>query len=128
VKPVPAWFEIASWMMAALFGVCVALQYNDPDPFRWMVAYGIGAVVAALIPRKKPAAGLGVVVGLVAITWALYLVYKTWGVIAVTDLPSKMSEKGGAVEEGREAGGLAIMGVWLLFAAGYRARRGNTRA
>ena len=34
-----------------------------------------------------------------------------------------MSEKGGAVEEGREAGGLAIEGVWLLAAALFRSRR-----
>jgi hypothetical protein len=109
--------------MAALFAVCVALPYNDPDPIRWMAIYGVGALVAALIPIKKPVAGLGVLLGLVALAWALYLVHATWGVIALSDLTNKMSEKGGAVEEGREAGGLAIMGAWLLFAAAFRGKR-----
>jgi len=34
-----------------------------------------------------------------------------------------MSEKGGAVEVGREAGGLAIEGVWLIVAAAFRRTR-----
>ena len=123
MKPVPAWFPWVSYLMAALFVVCVALQYNDPDPVRWMVIYGAGAIVSALMPTKKPFAGLGVLIGLVCAAWSLYLVHATWGLISVSDLTSKMSEKGGAVEAGREAGGLAIEAVWLVGASAFRGRR-----
>ncbi len=109
--------------MAALFGVCVALQYNDPDPVIWMAIYGAGMLVSLALPSKKPAATLGIVVGLVCAMWAGYLIYKTWGLIGLSDLTSKMSEKGGAVEEGREAGGLAIEAVWLLVASAFRVQR-----
>lgn len=123
MTPVPTWFKALAWVMAALLGVCVVLQYNDPDPVRWMVMYGAGAVVSALLPFKKPLAGLGILVGLIAAAWAIYLIQSVWGVIALSDLPNKMSEKGGAVEAGREAGGLVIEAVWLLFASSYRGTR-----
>ncbi len=119
----PTWFKGLSWLMAALLFVSVALQYNDPDPIRWMVIYGAGGIISVLLPAKKPLAALAVLVGVIAAAWALYLVHRVWGVIALSDLTSKMSEKGGAVEEGREAGGLAIEAVWLLFAASFRATR-----
>lgn len=123
MKPVPVWFPWLSYLMAALFATCVVLQYNDPDPVRWMAIYGAGAIVSALMPAKKPFAGLGILVGLVCAAWSLYLVHATWGLIAVSDLTNKMSEKGGAVEAGREAAGLAIEAVWLVGASAFRGRR-----
>ena len=35
-------------MMAVLFLIAAALQYNDPDPLRWMAIYGL-AVLACLL-------------------------------------------------------------------------------
>ncbi|MEJ7602305.1 MAG: transmembrane 220 family protein [Kofleriaceae bacterium] len=123
MKPVPAWFRWLSYVMAALFVLCAVLQYNDPDPVRWMAIYGAGAVVSALMPARKPVAGLGMLVGLACAIWSIWLIHATWGLIALSDLTSKMSEKGGAVEAGREAGGLAIEAVWLLAASAFRGRR-----
>jgi uncharacterized membrane protein YfcA len=109
--------------MAGLLFLCVALQYNDPDPIRWMAMYAAGAIASVLLPIKKPAAALALLIGLIALAWAIYLVHSVWGRIAVSDLTNKMSEKGGAVEVGREAGGLLIEGVWLMVAAAYRGAR-----
>jgi hypothetical protein len=123
MKPVPGWFRFASYVMAALLAVCVALQYNDPDPIRWMIMYGAAMIVAALLPSKKALVPIGFLVAAVALAWAAYLLHEVWGRMAVTDLVEKMSEKGGAVEEGRESGGLAIAGVWLVFASAFRRTR-----
>ena len=123
MKPVPTWFRFASYVMAALLAVCVALQYNDPDPLRWMLMYGAAMVVAALLPMKKRLVPVGYMVGAIALAWGAYLVYLVWGRMDIGDLARKMSEKGGAVEAGREAGGLAIAGVWLVFASAFRQRR-----
>ena len=123
MAPVSTWFKVVSWAMAGLLFLCVALQYNDPDPIRWMVMYGAGAVASVALPIKKPAAALALVVGLVALAWAATLIYAVWGQIELSDLTNKMSEKGGAVEVGREAGGLLIEGVWMMFAAAYRGAR-----
>lgn len=123
MPPVPLWFRLVSWLMAGLLGVCVGLQLNDPDPVRWMAIYGAGMGVSVLLPRHKPVAALALLVGLGAAAWALYLVNTVWGVIALSDLTSRMSEKGGAVEVGREAGGLAIEAVWLLAGGAFRGTR-----
>ena len=123
MKPVPTWFRIASWAMAVLLATCVALQYNDPDPVRWMAIYGAGALLSLVLPARRPAALAGLIVGAVCAAWAISLVYATWGVIGLSDLTGKMSEKGGAVEAGREAGGLAIEGAWLVLGSWFRLRR-----
>ena len=123
MAPVASWFKAVSWAMAGLLFVCVVLQLNDPDPVRWMAMYGAGAIVSVLLPAKKPAAALALVIGLITLAWAFYLIHSVWGRIALSDLTHKMSEKGGAVEIGREAGGLLIQGVWLMFAASYRGSR-----
>jgi hypothetical protein len=119
MKPVPGWFRFASYLMAALLLVCVLLQYNDPDPIRWMAIYGASMVVALLLPAKRALIPVGYLVAAIALGWATYLLVEVW----VKDLVEKMSEKGGAVEEGREAGGLVIAGTWLLFASYFRSRR-----
>ena len=105
--------------MAALLLVCVVLQHNDPDPIRWMLFYGACAITAALLPSQRHIVPIAYVLAVGALVWAAYLLYSVWGRMEVGDLVDKMSEKGGAVEEGREAGGLGIAGAWLLFAASY---------
>ena len=123
MKPVPGWFRYASYAMAALLVVCIVLQHNDPDPIRWMLMYGVAAIVTALLPAKKQLVPAGFLVAAVALLWAAYLLVVVWGRMEVTDLANKMSEKGGAVEAGRESGGLGIAGLWLVFASGFRRTR-----
>lgn len=112
--------------MGALLAVAAGLQYNDPDPARWIAIYGAGAVISVALPSTRTAVLPGIVVGLAALGWAAYLAAEVWGAIELSDLTSKMSEKGGAVEEGREAGGLAIEAVWLLAASVFCSRRNRT--
>ncbi len=118
--------------MALLFVPCVLLQYNDPDPIRWMLLYGTAAVITvglALAVGAGPTrrfAVAGVLVGLVAAVWCLYLVPGIWGKVTLGDALRKMSEKGGAVEQEREVGGLAITALWLMIASGYRGRSIST--
>lgn len=123
MAPVSRWFKLPCWVMAALFAICVALQYNDPDPIRWMLIYGAAMVVSILMPMKRDAAKLGLVVALIALVWAAMLILGIYDKVTLSDVFLKMSEKGGAVEEEREAGGLLIEGVWLVFASWYRLRR-----
>jgi hypothetical protein len=123
MKPLPGWFRYASWLMAALFALCVALQVNDPDPLRWILIYGAGVIVSVLLPMKRELAVVGIIVGAAALVWAIVLTMHVWGVIELGDLWKKMSEKGGAVEEGREAGGMWIEAVWLCGASAFRRTR-----
>ena len=122
VRPVPTWFKIVSWFMAAYFAMCVGLQYNDPDPIRWMAIYGAAMVFSIFVTRKQLVRPT-IVVGTICSVWGSYLVYRVWGVVTLSDIVTKMSEKGGAVEEEREAGGLVIEAAWLFAASWFRSRR-----
>ena len=61
-------------------------------------------------------------VGLVAGVWAAIVWAGVLGRVEATDLWRKMSEKGGKVEEMREAGGLSLVFLGCGLAA-LRARR-----
>jgi hypothetical protein len=123
MKPVPRWFIAVCWVMAVNFSLWTGLQANDPDPARWMLVYGAAAITTAALPARLIGAALAGVVAAVALIWGLYLVHQVWGVISFSDLFGKMHEKGGAVEVGREAGGLLIAGAWLTFGAAFRFAR-----
>ena len=111
---VPGWLVGANLGFAVLFAVAAALQYNDPDPLRWIALYAgaAGATVAALHARGGWRAAL--VVAALAAGWAAVLWADVAGGVEATDLWRKMSEKGGKVEEYREAGGLTLVAAWLL--------------
>jgi Transmembrane family 220, helix len=120
------WFHYVSWLMAALYLVSVALQYNDPDPLRWMAIYGAAALASLCLPTQRWAAPLALAVAAVALVWAALLLPDIVGVVSFTDLWRKMSEKGGAVEIEREVGGLIIVVGWMV-AGAVLARRAHRR-
>lgn len=119
----PAWFRTVSWVMAALYLLSVGVQYNDPDPLRWMAIYGAAAVAAALLPSQRWAIGLALAVAAAALVWAVLLTPEIWGRVGLTDLWKKMSEKGGAVEIEREIGGLVLVIAWMVPGALLRRRQ-----
>jgi hypothetical protein len=123
MRPVPRWFVAVCWALAALFAFSVGLQLNDPDPVRWMLMYGAAGVVIGVLPARRWIALAGIALGLVAAGWAAYLAQQVFSVITFSDLFTKMSSKGGAVEIGREAGGLALVAFGLLGCGAFRATR-----
>jgi hypothetical protein len=75
------------------------------------------------MPSKKRLIPLSYLIAAVSLVWAAVLFAGIWGKMGFSDLWLKMSEKGGAVEEGRECGGLTIVGVWSIASALFRSRR-----
>jgi hypothetical protein len=99
--------------MAALFAFAVAVQYNDPDPIRWMAVYGLAMLACVLVlagrfPRLLPA-----LVGLGALVWAGTLAPGVIGRVSVGELFQSYGMLSTAVEEGREMGGLLIVAAWM---------------
>ena len=87
--------------------------------------YGATAVVSAAVPYWRRAWLLALALGVAATAWALVLWSGVVGAVEPSDLWRKMSEKGGKVEEMREAGGLTIAAAWLLVSALVGARSGR---
>ena len=112
----------ANRLMAMLFLIAAALQYNDPDPLRWMAIYGCAAVACLLalagrLPRPVPAA-----IGLAGLTWAATLAPGVVGRVSIGELFESYAMKSAPVEEAREMGGLLVVTAWMAVLALVGAR------
>ena len=103
-------------LMALNFLFSVVVQYNDPDPKRWMTIYGsafLVTLVALLWPTRLrwfyPA-----LVFAVAVVWSLSIAPREIGRFTIPDLFRSWEMKSHVVEEAREMIGLAIVAVWML--------------
>jgi hypothetical protein len=119
-------FRAVNWAMAALFGLAAALQYNDPDPLRWVGIYAAAMLVAIYAATRgvvPPIAPL--VVAGVALIWGL--IWSTG--IANPGTYARMFDRwemrNVGVEEARETSGLLIVTAWMAVLAlhGWSQRR-----
>ena len=118
--------KIANCVMAAAFLLSVLVQYNDPDPVRWMMMYGAAMIACILFLLDKKHwyifAGIGIVALLWALTWAPGVIGKT----QFSELFGAWEMKNERVEEAREFGGLMIVVVWMVVLTFFSPGR-NTR-
>jgi len=115
--------RLVNGLMAALFVVSAGLQYNDPDPARWVALYGGAALVCILsATRPRLSVPFAALWHAASLVWLGTLLPGVWGEVAPADLFEGMQAKNGLVEVGREAGGLAIVAAWMavLIVAGRR--------
>lgn len=119
-------FRIVNGFMVVIFLVAAVIQYNDPDPVRWILIYGAAAVAALLQVRREGewARRIPLVVGLAALIWALFLVPEVLGQVAFQDLFQSMDPNHPEIEEGRELGGLLIIALWMGVLV-FRSRKGR---
>jgi hypothetical protein len=116
--------SLASLLFAGLFTLGAAVQYNDPDPVRWMLVYGAAAAASLLAALGRLHWAAPAAVALVALLWAATLAPHVLGVVKPGDLVSAWEMKDSAIEEGREMYGLLIIFGWMgMLALATRARR-----
>jgi Transmembrane family 220, helix len=101
--------------MFVIFLFCVAVQYNDPDPIRWMTIYGLAAICCLLFVLRKLPRYLPIAVALAAFVWALTIVPTLIGkAIPMKEVFGTMHMLSPGVEEAREMGGLLIVTFWMV--------------
>ena len=106
-------FHLANWVMTAAFLFSVAVQYNDPDPIRWMSIYGLAALACILKLRDRLRWQFPAVVGAAALGWAASIVPRVIGQTTFGDMFQSFHMINPVVEEAREMGGLLIVAVWM---------------
>jgi len=115
-------FAAANLVAALVFSLSALVQFNDPDPARWIALYGSAAVVClAALRRWRAAPALALAVALVALGWAAAL----RGVlrrIVFSDLFRAMKAETPAIEESREFLGLLIVAGWMIALAAVASR------
>ena len=107
--------SITNYVMLAVFILCIAVQYNDPDPGIWMLIYGLAAIVCFLASRNQMHWLLPVLICLIVLVWGLRLAHQIPENFSFNEIIySYWSMKSYGVEIVRELGGLAIILIWMI--------------
>jgi len=119
-------FRTANGVMAALFAFAAAVQYNDPDPWRWVIVYSGAGLVALLVAvRGVIPLTAAVIVGVVALLWGLSIALRIPSLDVYGYMFDAWEMKSEPIEEARETTGLLIVAGWmaLVVARAWVARR-----
>ena len=113
MKPLNGLFFLA-------FGLSLAVQYNDPDPWSWSLLYGAAAACCLAWQLNQlhwlAPAGLATI----ALLWALWLLPQFVGQVEFADIFASLSMKTKDVEEAREAGGALLVCLWMTVLSANR--------
>jgi hypothetical protein len=109
--------RVMTAVMAVLFTFGLVVQYNDPDPLRWMVIYGAAALACGLAVLRRMPRWLPVVVAVAALAWSAALLPGVAGRVAPGEMFEEFEMKSPEVEQAREAVGLGIIAAWMIVLA-----------
>jgi Transmembrane family 220, helix len=118
-------FRIVNAVMALVFLMAVVVQYNDPDPLRWIAIYGAAFVVSLLVWQRRrmhPAAPW--FVAAMALVWSLSIMLGGPGGPNYLHMFDAWEMRSANVEQAREATGLLIVAAWMAILA-VRGTRGG---
>ena len=109
-------WTLANGIMLLMFLFSASVQFNDPDPLRWIGIYAAGAVVCGLEIRRRAPQWAAAAVAVIALVWAASLYYRAHGV-PISSMFAEWEMRDLRIEEAREMYGLTIVGVWMLVIA-----------
>lgn len=115
-------FGFANRAVGLLFLAAAALQWNDPDPLRWVVVYAAASIVCFAAPAWKHAWVVAAAVGCTCAAWAMALLPGTAPDFKPAHLLSGMKAGTPSIEQGREILGLAVVATWMAIVAISRRR------
>lgn len=112
--------KILYWIIATLFVFCALVQYNDPDPLVWMLAYGVVAALYMLAALDRPHRRVAQLAFLVILVWAATYAPAFWDWIQMgaPSIVETMKAEKPYVELTREFLGLVLAVAacgWLAF-------------
>lgn len=108
--------KIVNIALTIIFILFASFQYNDPDAVTWVILYSYVAVMSALAIFKRYSLPL-LIPGIVI--FAIYFIYLVpsifeW-IASGENLMNRMSETQPFIEQSREAGGLLLGLITLIF-------------
>ncbi len=113
-------FKALGGLFFILFLVSAILQYNDPDPYIWILVYSIGALISLGVVFDKMSFKIPLFAGIVALVGFFYVFPDSFQGFTIGEGALQQ------VEEGRESFGLLISAlVMFAFALRIRFRKGS---
>jgi hypothetical protein len=104
--------RVLDLLFGGTFIACAVVQFNDPDPVRWIAIYGAALFGCASPPGARWAGALTGIVAVIAGVWALFVVPEAMQVTTFGDLVAAMDPDRPETEAARELGGLLLVVVW----------------
>ena len=104
--------KILNLIFLLAFLLAALLQYNDPDPIRWVAIYIAAATLCKLQHFKQITPIFPVLLVIICLAWIGMLVPSLTQGVAWTDILDSLAMKTKAVEEAREIGGLVLVASW----------------
>lgn len=108
----PLW-TLANGIMLLMFLFSAAVQFNDPDPLRWIGIYGAAAAVCGLEIRRRAPIWAPGALALIALVWAGSL-YSRAQHVPITSMFAEWEMRDLRIEQAREMYGLMIVAVWMI--------------
>ena len=108
-----AW-TAANAIMLLLFVFAALVQFNDPDPSRWIAIYAAAALVCGIEVTRRTKPMLAALVALVAFAWAATIAPRVIGKVRFADMFAEFEMQNIGIEESREMYGLVLIGLWMV--------------
>ena len=110
-------------VFALLFMFAVVVQFNDPDPLKWVLIYAAAAWASFLSALGRVTRLLPSGIAAVALLWAATIVPRVVGRVPFADMFREWEMQNAGVEESRELYGLMLIAVWMASVAMRATRR-----
>jgi transmembrane protein TMEM220 len=107
-------YRCLNGLFTLLFLYSASLQFNDPDPLRWILIYTAAAIPCLLAIWKKLNWRLPAVIGAVALVWAATHVPHVAKFGQLGHMFDHWEMENQDVVYGRELFGLLIVAGWML--------------
>jgi hypothetical protein len=121
-------FRWVNWVMVPLFLFAVVVQWNDPDPFRWMAIYGAAFCVSlAVAVRGRIPLAIPMLAGLAALLWGFMTMAAGAPATAYGHMFDAWEMTSASTEQAREATGLLIVAAWMFVVSASQRRRSGGR-
>ncbi len=112
-------------VMLLAFGLSVAVQHNDPDPWLWATFYALPCIACLGFHFGHLHWQLSVIIGGLGFAVCIWLMPQFIGNVSPADIFASLSMKTQSVEEAREAGGSLLVALWMGFLSWHIRNRGN---
>jgi hypothetical protein len=114
-------FRVLNVGTALLFLFAAVVQYNDPDPLRWVAIYGAACLASIMAGAGRPYHP-AVVAGIaaMALIWSVAIMFQGQGGANYRHMFDAWEMTAANVEEARETVGLLIVAAWMTALAVWR--------